>query len=109
IRDDLVTGVQTCALPIFVTAYRSVVPYDATGSNFAARLTIDLGDGDLYLTALANYATTNWLKTTNPVLDYANAMVASQKTTVSSLKNGWQQHSSGFSGSVAPLAPAKLP
>ena len=97
------TGLQQ-----FVTAYRSVVPYDATGSNFAARLTIDLGDGDLYLTALANYATTNWLKTTNPVLDYANAMVASQKTTVGSLENGWQQHISGVSGSVPPLAPAKL-
>src|SRR5207248_10327363 len=62
----------------------------------------------LYLTALANYATTNWLKTTNPVLDYANAMVASQKTTVGSLENGWQQHISGVSGSVPPLAPAKL-
>ncbi len=47
------TGLQQ-----FVTAYRLVVPYDATGSTFAARLTIDLGDGDLYLTALANYATT---------------------------------------------------
>src|SRR5437899_7863404 len=81
------TGLQQ-----FVNAYRSFVPYDATGSTFAARLTIDLGDGDLYLTALANYATTNWLKTTNPVLDYANAMVASQKTTVSSLENGCQQH-----------------
>src|SRR5207245_6470277 len=90
----------------FVTDYRSVVPYYATGSNFAARLTIDLGDGDLYLTALANYATTNWLKTTNPVLDYANAMVASQKTTVSSLENGWQQHISGVSGLVLSIAPS---
>src|SRR5437016_2616692 len=35
-------------------------------------------------------------------------MVASQKTTVSSLENGWQQHISGVSGSVPPLAPAKL-
>jgi hypothetical protein len=96
------TGLQQ-----FVTAYRSVVPYDASGNNYAARLTIDLGDGDTYLTALANYATTNWLKTTNPVLDYANAMVASQKTSVSTLQSGWQQHISG-NGSVPPLAPAKL-
>jgi len=57
----------------FVSAYRSVVPYDATGSNYAARLTIDLGNDDQYLTALANYATTIWLSTSNPVLDYANA------------------------------------
>jgi hypothetical protein len=97
------TGLQQ-----FVSAYRSVVAYDATGSNFAARLTIDLGDGDTYLTALANYATTNWLKTSAPVLDYANAMVASQNTTVSTLESGWQQHISGLSGSVPPLAPAKL-
>jgi len=96
------TGLQQ-----FVSAYRSVVPYDATGNNFAARLTIDLGDGDTYLTAIANYAVTNWLGTSKPVLDYANAMVASQKTTVSALESGWQQHITG-NGSVPPMAPAKL-
>src|SRR5262249_49387658 len=48
----------------FVTAYRSVVPYDTSGSNNAARLTIDLGDGDTYLTKLATYAVANWLQTT---------------------------------------------
>jgi hypothetical protein len=47
----------------FVTAYRSVVPYDAVGSNFAPRLTIHLGDGDTYLTATANYATVKWRTT----------------------------------------------
>ena len=91
----------------FVSAYRSVVPYDSTGSNFAARLTIDLGNDDLFLTALANYATTHWLTTSSPVLDYANAMVASQNTVVSTLETGWQQHVQGTS-SVPPLAPAKL-
>ena len=91
----------------FVSAYRSVLPYDSTGNNHAARLTIDLGNDDLYLTALANYATTNWLSTSSPVLDYANAMVASQKTSVSTLETGWQQHVQGTS-SVSPLAPAKL-
>ena len=97
-----VTGMQQ-----FISAYRSVVPYDATGANYAARLTIDLGDGDTYLTALANYAATNWLKTSSPVLDYANAMVGSQSTSVSTLESGWQQHVQGTS-SVAPTAPAKL-
>lgn len=96
------------ALQKFVTAYRSVVPYDATGSNYAARLTIDLGNDDQYLTTLANYATTNWLNPSSPVLDYANAMVASQKTSVATLETGWQQHVDGISGSVPPLAPAKL-
>ncbi|MHB8217107.1 MAG: glycoside hydrolase family 18 protein [Candidatus Sulfotelmatobacter sp.] len=92
----------------FVTAFRSVNPYDPTGANQAARLTVDLGDGDTYLTALANYASTNWLTTANPVLDYANAMVSSQKTAISASEGYWQQHISGLSGSVPPLAPAKL-
>lgn len=97
------TGLQQ-----FVTAYRSVVPYDATGANFAARLTIDLGDGDTYLTKLANYAVTNWLGTSAPVLDYANAMVGSQKTSVATLESGWQQHVDGDGTAVPPMAPAKL-
>jgi hypothetical protein len=97
------TGLQQ-----FVTAYRSVVPYDATGANYAARLTIDLGDGDTYLTKLANYAVTNWLKTSAPVLDYANAMVGSQKTSVATLESGWQQHVDGDGTAVPPMAPAKL-
>jgi hypothetical protein len=92
----------------FVSAYRSQIPYDPSGANFAARLTIDLGDGDTYLTKLAAYAVTNWLQTSGPVLDYANAMVAGQKTGVSTLESGWQQHVDGLSGSVSPMAPAKL-
>jgi hypothetical protein len=96
------TGLQQ-----FVSAYRSVLPYDSTGNNHAARLTIDLGNDDLYLTAIANYATIHWLSTSSPVLDYANAMVASQKTSISTLETGWQQHVNGTS-SVPPLAPAKL-
>ena len=92
----------------FVSAYRSQIPYDGTGANFAARLTIDLGDGDTYLTKLAAYAVTNWLQTGAPVLDYANAMVAGQKTGVATLESGWQQHVDGLSGSVSPMAPAKL-
>ena len=97
------TGLQQ-----FVSAYRSQVAYDATGANNAARLTIDLGDGDTYLTKLSNYAVTNWLQTGSPVLDYANAMVAGQKTGVATLESGWQQHVDGLSGSVPPMAPAKL-
>jgi hypothetical protein len=95
-------------LQSFVTAYRSVVPYDATGANYAARLTIDVGDGDTYLTKLANYAAANWLQTSAPVLDYANAMVGSQKTSVATLEAGWQQHVDGDGTAVPPQAPAKL-
>jgi hypothetical protein len=96
------TGLQE-----FVTAYRSVVPYDPTGNYYPARLTIDLGNDDAYLKALSAYATAHWLTTSSPVLDYANAMVASQKTTVSALETGWTQHVDGVTG-VLPLAPAKL-
>jgi hypothetical protein len=35
-------------------------------------------------------------------------MVASQKTSISKLESGWQQHVTGISGSVPPLAPARL-
>jgi hypothetical protein len=98
---------NTAGLQKFVSAYRSVLPYDATGANYAARLTIDIGDGDTFLTALENYAVTNWLNPSKPVLDYANAMVGSQSTSVSTLEGGWQQHIQGTS-SVPPTAPARL-
>jgi len=91
----------------FINAYRTVLPYDSTGNNQPARLTIDLGNDDAYLQALSAYATTNWLSTANPLLDYANAMVASQKTTVTTLEAGWTQHVDGVTGG-APLAPAKM-
>jgi len=58
------TGLQS-----FINAYRSSVPYDASGSNPAARLTIDLGAGDRYLIPIAQTATSEWLTTSNPVLD----------------------------------------
>src|SRR5215216_2787790 len=62
-------------LQAFITAYRSQLPYDATGANPAARLTIDVAAGDRWLIDLDRKATVDWLNTTNPVLDYANAMV----------------------------------
>src|SRR3954451_21311300 len=68
------TGLQA-----FINAYRSQLPYDATGTNQAARLTIDLAAGDRWLIDITRYATVNWLTTSNHVLDYANAMVPSQQ------------------------------
>ena len=100
------TGLQA-----FITAYRSQEPYDATGSNPAARLTIDLAAGDQYLTALDRYATQNWLSTSNPVLDYANAMVAGKQLSTSKQEEQWQEHVSGepqYGPPVPPLAPAKF-
>ncbi|HEX5235857.1 MAG TPA: hypothetical protein VFW25_11065 [Silvibacterium sp.] len=99
-------------LQAFVSAYRSQIPYDATGNNPSARLTIDLGAGDQYLSSIAQYATLNWLQTSNPVLDYANAMVPNkQPNSASTAESNWQEHIVGeprYSPPVPPLAPAKM-
>ena len=106
------------ALQQFITAYRSYVhtdgkgtQYDATGANPAARLTIDLAAGDRYLIGLTQYATANWLTTTNPVLDYANAMVPNKQPSTSAAESNWQEHVDGkpqYNPPIGPLAPAKF-
>jgi len=98
-------------LQAFINAYRSVHPYDATGTNHAARLTIDLAAGDRWLIALCREATAKWLTTSNPVLDYANAMVESRQSSASGAIANWQEHIDGksnFSPPILPLAPAKF-
>lgn len=100
------------ALQAFIDAYRSVLPYDASGNNQAARLTIDLASGDRWLIALARKATADWLNTTTPVLDYANAMVPNkQPPSASAAEQDWQEHIDGkpqFAPPIVPLAPAKF-
>ena len=96
------------ALEQFINEYRRLIPYDATGNNHAARLTIDVAAGDRWLIALNRHATANWLTTANPVLDYANAMVSG---TSSGSPTEWQEHVDGksqFAPPVPPLAPAKF-
>jgi len=99
-------------LQAFISAYRSQLPYDATGSNHAARLTIDLAAGDRWLIPLTEHATRVWLTTTNPVLDYANAMVpARQPRSASDAIANWQEHVDGkprYDPPILPLAPAKF-
>ena len=106
------TNPNLVALQAFINAYRSVLPYDASGNNHAARLTIDLGAGDRFLIALCRKATADWLNTTTPVLDYANAMVPNkQPTSASSAQADWQEHIDGkpqFAPPIGPLAPAKF-
>jgi len=106
------TSPKLAALQNFITAYRSQLPYDPTGANPAARLTIDLAAGDQYLVPLAAKATTDWLNTSSPVLDYANAMVPNrQPHSASDAQSNWQQHVSGYpriTPPVPPLAPAKM-
>ncbi|HEV2343932.1 MAG TPA: glycoside hydrolase family 18 protein [Actinocrinis sp.] len=100
------TGLQA-----FVTAYRAAHPYDATGADPTARLTIDVAAGDRWLVGLDQYATANWLKTSSPVLDYANAMVPSKQPSASSAESNWLEHVDGkptYSPPIPPLAPAKF-
>jgi hypothetical protein len=100
------TGLQS-----FINAYRSQLPYDASGANHAARLTIDLASGDRWLIALTRKATADWLNTTIPVLDYANAMVPSKQPSASAAQGDWQEHIDGksqYNPPIPPLAAAKF-
>jgi hypothetical protein len=100
------TGLQS-----FINAYRSQLPYDASGANHAARLTIDLASGDRWLIALNRKATTDWLNTTTPVLDYANAMVPSKQPNAAGAQADWQEHIDGkaqYNPPIPPLAAAKF-
>jgi hypothetical protein len=100
------TGLQA-----FIDAYRAVLPYDATGANPAARLTIDVAAGDRWLIDLDRKATADWLRPGTPVLDYANAMVPGRQPSTSSAEANWQEHLTGkanYAPPIPPLAPAKF-
>jgi hypothetical protein len=104
--DPDITGLQS-----FIDAYRTAHPYDASGADPTARLTIDVAAGDRWLIALDQYATAHWLTTSNPVLDYANAMVPAKQPSASGAESNWQEHLSGkanYSPPIPPLAPAKF-
>ena len=105
------TNPNLSGLQAFIDAYRSVHHYDASGNNHAARLTIDLAAGDRWLIALTRQATTDWLTTSNLVLDYANAMVPSRQPSTSGAIANWQEHVDGkaqYAPPIPPLAPAKF-
>lgn len=98
-------------LQSFVDAYRAVHPYDSTGTDPTARLTIDVAAGDRWLIALDQYATANWLRTDRPVLDYANAMVPARQPSADTATANWQEHLDGkpsYNPAIPPLAPAKF-
>lgn len=106
------SGPNLSGLQEFVDAYRSVHPYDASGIDHAARLTIDLAAGSRWLIDLKRYATINWLNTDNPVLDYANAMVpARQPRSAQDAIDNWQEHIDGkpqYGPPIPPMAPCKF-
>jgi hypothetical protein len=100
-------GANLEALEVFVNTYRSIHPYDATGADHAARLTIDLAAGGRYLQELNRYATERWLRNDDPVLDYANAMVHRQ----SGSPENWQEHVTGmptYDSVIPPKAPNRF-
>jgi hypothetical protein len=98
----------------FIEAYRSVHGYDGTGTNHAARLTIDLAAGDRWLIAITRKATAEWLRdTSGPAvrLDYANAMVPARQPSARDAIANWQEHVDGkpqYAPPILPLAPAKF-
>lgn len=99
------------ALEAFINAYRSQLPYDATGNSHTARLTIDLAAGDRWLIGITQKATRDWLDPRIPVLDYANAMVPARQPSASSAQANWQEHVDGkpqYNPAIPPLAPAKF-
>ena len=105
------THPDLAGLQEFITAYRSVIPYDATGRNKTARLTIDLAAGDQWLIDLGRKAATDWLRTNSPVLDYANAMVPDTQPSSANAIANWKEHVVGkpqYVPAYPPVAPAKL-
>jgi len=105
------SGPNLAGLQQFIDAYRAIHPYDATGADPTARLTIDLAAGDRWLIAIAQKATADWLRPGGTVLDYANAMVPARQPSTSSAIANWQEHIDGkpkYSPPIPPLAPARF-
>jgi hypothetical protein len=105
------SGPNTAGLQAFIDAYRAAHPYDASGADPTARLTIDVAAGDRWLIDLDQYATAHWLTPGAPVLDYANAMVPSKQPSAGGAESNWQEHITGkanYSPPIPPLAPAKF-
>jgi hypothetical protein len=98
-------------LEAFILAYRELLPYDPSGVEHAARLTIDLAAGDRWLIAITRKATADWLGGTSPLLDYANAMVPARQPSVRDAIANWQEHVDGkpqYAPPIPPLAPARF-
>ena len=105
------SGANLAGLQAFIDAYRAQLPYDASGANPAARLTIDVAAGDRWLIDIDRKATADWLRVDTPVLDYANAMVPARQPSTSSAIANWQEHLDGkpqFAPPIPPLAARKF-
>jgi hypothetical protein len=98
------TGPNLTALDTFIREYRRLYPYDPSGNDHRARLTIDLAAGGRYLQDLNRYATIHWLDNAQPVLDYANAMVHRSSGSPAN----WKEHVNGMP-TYDPVIPPKAP
>jgi hypothetical protein len=113
-EDPEVTTTRMNQLEQFITAYRSVHPYDPLGNNPAARLTIDLPISNRFLKVLDEWATKRWLqKDSDPKmkLDYANSLVADRQFESTEYQMHWQENLDGSPGFTPPIlsqSPAKF-
>ncbi|MBB5868115.1 hypothetical protein F4553_001494 [Allocatelliglobosispora scoriae] len=80
------TNPNLVGLQSFISAYRAIHPYNASGSDPTARLTIDTAAGDRWLIDINRKATADWLRTDTPVLDFANAMVSARQPSASTAR-----------------------
>ncbi len=113
------TDPDLAELEQFITAYRSVHPYDPADPSPERRLTIDVAAGDRWLIALNRKATADWLRSADHpagqdpeiALDWANAMVPARQPSIDKAIANWQEHIDGkpqYAPPVPPLAPAKF-
>ncbi len=113
-EDPEVTVARMGKLEQFVTAYREIVPYDPSGENPAARLTIDLPIGNHFLRVLDEWAARRWLQVDSEPkmkLDYANSLVADRQFTSQEYQTSWQENIDGsreLTPPIPPLAPTKF-
>ena len=99
------------ALDTFIRTYRATHPYDTTGADPTARVTIDLAAGDRWLIDLTRKATADWLNVAAPALDYANAMVPARQPSITDAISNWKEHVDGkpqYGPPIPPLAPARF-
>ena len=92
----------------FVTAYRSVLSYDASGANQAARLHDRFGRRRYVPDCSGELRDYQLAEDHDIGAGLCECHGKFARTSITSSEGFWQQHIDGLSGSVPPLAPAKL-
>ena len=101
------TGLQT-----FINTYRSILPYDATGANPAARLTIDLAAGDRWLIGIDRKGHRRLAAHRRPRCSTTPTRWCRPSSRPRrGAESNWQEHLDGkssYNPPIPPLAPAKF-